>query len=61
MLPENTGPRRNKSALERRIDMGLDTPTEQMPDPDIDVEQFIADDELDEGRDGESDSNSGDE
>jgi len=42
MLPENTGPKRKKSALERRIAMGLNEHAEPAVEKGVDVEQFIA-------------------
>ena len=49
MLKENTTPNRRKSALERRVDMGLDDPTGSTQSIEVDLEEFVVDeaDEID--------------
>jgi len=54
MLPENTEPEREKSALKRRIDMGLNSVAAQVPESEIDVEQFMVEEPGD-GDEDESD------
>jgi hypothetical protein len=44
MLKENTTHSREKSALERRVDMGLDQEEDSIPSPELDVEDLIPDD-----------------
>jgi hypothetical protein len=41
MLKENSDPRRKKSALERRVAMGLDNTVQTPKGKDIDLEEFI--------------------
>ncbi|MFC6875370.1 hypothetical protein ACFQGI_18725 [Halobellus sp. GCM10025813] len=43
MLQENEAPKSGPSALEKRIAMGLGTPSNPPPQEEIDLEELIAD------------------
>lgn len=45
MLKENAAIHERRSALERRVAMGLDNPEQFRGQQELDIEQFIVDDE----------------
>lgn len=46
MLGENKSYRREQSALERRVAMGLDTQPEPDTEPEVDVKDFMVDEDI---------------